>query len=58
MLLHDPSRSIKQVADETGFYDRYHFSRVFKVIQGLSPLQYAMGAWLWERGFGSVASPR
>jgi AraC-like DNA-binding protein len=39
-LLHDPARSIKQIADETGFYDRYHFSRVFKAIQGVSPLQY------------------
>lgn len=40
VLLHDPSRSIKQIADETGFCDRYHLSRVFKSIQGLSPQQY------------------
>ncbi|MDD5707180.1 MAG: AraC family transcriptional regulator [Kiritimatiellae bacterium] len=40
LLLHDPARSIKQIADETGFCDRYHFSRVFKAIQGLSPWQY------------------
>lgn len=39
-LLHDPQRNIKQVAEETGFCDRYHFSRVFKKLQEVTPLQY------------------
>ena len=39
-LLHDPQRSIKQIAEETGFCDRYHFSRTFKALQGLTPFQY------------------
>jgi AraC-like DNA-binding protein len=28
---------VKQVAEETGFADPFHFSRVFKSIPGLSP---------------------
>jgi len=39
-LLHDPQRSIKQIAEETGFCDRYHFSRTFKAFQDLTPFQY------------------
>jgi len=39
-LLHDPDRNIKQIAEETGFCDRYHFSRAFKNLQGITPLQY------------------
>lgn len=40
MLLHDPQQSIEQIAQETGFYDRYHFSRVFKTLQGFTPSKY------------------
>jgi AraC-like DNA-binding protein len=39
-LLRDLDRNIKQVADETGFCDRYHFSRAFKDLLGITPLQY------------------
>jgi len=39
-LLHDPQRSIKQIAEETGFCDRYYFSRVFKSLQDMTPAQY------------------
>ena len=39
-LLYDPERSIKQVAEETGFCDRYHFSRTFKDSQGITPFAY------------------
>ncbi len=39
-LLHDPQRSIKQIAEETGFCDRYYFSRAFKDLQNITPSQY------------------
>jgi AraC-like DNA-binding protein len=39
-LLHDPQMNIKQIAEETGFCDRYHFSRMFKALQGTTPSQY------------------
>jgi len=39
-LLHDPQQSIKQIAEETGFCDRYHFSRVFKDLQRMTPCEY------------------
>ena len=36
-LLYTTNTSIKQIAEDTGFCDRYHFSRVFKRCQGVSP---------------------
>ncbi len=39
-LLHHSSYSIEQVAAETGFADRYHFSKIFKGLTGLSPARY------------------
>ena len=39
-LLHHSSYSIEQVAAETGFADRYHFSKIFKHLTGLSPARY------------------
>jgi AraC-like DNA-binding protein len=36
-----PDSSVKQVADFLGFDDRFHFSRVFKRVIGISPGQYA-----------------
>jgi AraC-like DNA-binding protein len=33
--------SVKQVADLLGFDDRFHFSRVFKRVMGVSPGQFA-----------------
>ena len=39
-LLHHSDYTIDQVAQETGFADRYHFSKVFKTLTGLSPARY------------------
>ena len=38
--LHLPGMPIKQVADELGYADPAHFSRVFKRTEGLSPAQF------------------
>lgn len=40
MLLHDPQRSIKQIAEETGFCDRYYFTKVFTAFTGQSPARF------------------
>ena len=40
ILLHHSVKSIDEIAVETGFADRYHFSRVFKEITGISPAYY------------------
>lgn len=40
ILLHHSNYTIEQVAFQTGFADRYHFSRVFKQITGISPAKY------------------
>lgn len=39
-LLHHSNYSIEQVASEAGFADRYHFSKIFKQLTGLSPARY------------------
>ncbi len=39
-MLHDENQSIDEVAEATGFTDRFHFSRVFKVQFGLPPAAY------------------
>ena len=39
-LLHHSNYSIEKVAAETGFADRYHFSKIFKSLTGLSPAKY------------------
>lgn len=39
-LLADPNLSIKEIAVKTGFRTSYHFSRVFRRIDGLAPTQY------------------
>jgi AraC-like DNA-binding protein len=36
-LLQQPGALVKQVADQAGFSDPFHFSRVFKSVLGLSP---------------------
>ncbi|MCX6968235.1 MAG: AraC family transcriptional regulator [Verrucomicrobia bacterium] len=36
-----PGIAVKQVAEEVGFSDPCHFSRVFKKMEGLSPAQFA-----------------
>ncbi len=40
VLLHDPARGIAEVAEQTGFCDRYHFSHVFKEHVGTSPAAF------------------
>jgi AraC-like DNA-binding protein len=36
----DSKRSVKQEAEELGFSDAFHFSRVFKKVMGLSPSEF------------------
>ena len=38
--LHDPNRTIDEIAEETGFCDRYHFSKVFSRILALPPAKF------------------
>jgi AraC-like DNA-binding protein len=38
--LQQPGTLVKQVADETGFSDPFHFSRVFTSVFGLSPASF------------------
>jgi AraC-like DNA-binding protein len=40
-LLLTPGASVKQVAEELGFTDAFHFSRIFKKLMGLPPTQFA-----------------
>lgn len=39
-LLEDPSRKIYDIAEEVGFQDLAHFSRVFKKLEGISANEY------------------
>ena len=39
MLLADKNVSIADIADQTGFSDRYHFSKTFKARYGTTPVQ-------------------
>lgn len=40
ILLHFSNKSIDEIAKETGFLDRYHFTRVFKSITTHSPAEF------------------
>jgi len=40
MLLQFSDLSIEQIAEETGFCDRYHFSKVFRTFQGAGPAAF------------------
>ncbi|MBK3519396.1 AraC family transcriptional regulator [Carboxylicivirga marina] len=40
VLLHHSNLSIDEVAVQSGFADRYHFSRIFKQITNVSPARY------------------
>ncbi|MCL2883106.1 MAG: helix-turn-helix domain-containing protein [Coriobacteriia bacterium] len=39
-LLLDPSKSISAISCEVGFFDQSYFTRVFKMIEGVTPGQY------------------
>lgn len=43
IFLHHSSFSIDEVAQKTGFADRYHFSRIFKQETGISPAKFRDG---------------
>jgi len=49
ILLHHSSHTIDQVATETGFADRFHFSRIFKKLAGVSPARYRKEFELTQR---------
>jgi AraC-like DNA-binding protein len=40
LLLHGSTAGIKEIAEQTGFCDRYHFSRVFKRLRGVGPAEF------------------
>lgn len=40
VLLRATNRSIEQIAEELGFCDRYHFSRMFRKLRETSPARY------------------
>ena len=40
IMLHFSNASIEQIAEATGFCDRFHFSRTFKHIQGIAPAAF------------------
>ena len=40
ILLHYSKLDIKQIASETGFCDRFHFSRVFKKLRSTDPAEF------------------
>lgn len=42
LLLQFSHDSIEQIAEATGFCDRYHFSRVFKAVQGIAPAAFRL----------------
>jgi len=44
VLLHFSGDSVDQIAEATGFCDRYHFSRVFKQVRGMGPAEFRKAA--------------
>ncbi len=40
ILLHHSTATIDEIANQCGFYDRHHFSKVFKELMGISPVSY------------------
>ncbi len=40
LLLHHTRQSVDQIAEATGFCDRYHFTRVFRRFRGLGPATF------------------
>ena len=44
-LFEHTTKTIEDVAFDLGFSDRYHFSRVFKLVTGLTPGIYKSGKY-------------
>lgn len=44
-LFEHTNKTIEEVAEDLGFSDRYHFSRVFKSVTGLTPAYYKSGRY-------------
>jgi len=40
LLLHNSGAGIKEIAEATGFCDRYHFTRVFRRLRGVPPAEF------------------
>ncbi len=40
ILMNSTTLSIDEVAEQTGFFDRYHFSKIFRRVTGLPPAAY------------------
>ena len=40
LLLHHSNFNIDEISDKCGFYDRHHFSKLFKQSTGLPPIEY------------------
>lgn len=53
-LLKDPSLRICDVAEQVGFQDLAHFSRVFKKMEGMSAGEYRNTHWGTEQNGGKV----
>jgi transcriptional regulator GlxA family with amidase domain len=41
-MLQSSDKSIDEIAQQAGFCDRYHFSRVFRQIIGCAPVKFKM----------------
>ncbi len=57
MLLHFSDKNIKQIAQETGFCDRYHFSRLFRQEFNYPPAAYKRQMDLEENPERATVSP-
>jgi AraC-like DNA-binding protein len=47
-LLHHTNLSIERIAEQCGFFDRYHLSKCFKKIMNVSPAEYRKSLFLSE----------
>ena len=53
-LLKDPALRICDVAEQVGFQDLAHFSRVFKKLEGMSAGEYRNTHWGTEQHYESI----
>lgn len=40
LLLKNPDLNLRQVSEQSGFFDKFHFSKTFKKVKGCSPQEY------------------